>query len=149
MLTKPVRITVHEVHDGLGGVHKLGDVVEFEGALADFFVSRGQAEIVDREALKEAATKASDLERQRRQAAIKNDAMRSMRVFDALPPEVRAAAAEHGDAVIDQFLQPNEPLGEILRSTAAAPPQTNDDAFEFPDIDPPKRKRGRPRKDAS
>jgi len=131
MITKPVRILVHEVHDGLGGVYYRGAIVEFESTLAEFLRSRGQCEIVDRETLKQAAVDAKAQIAERAAAQLKSEAAARMRVYDALPAEIRAAAAEHGDQVIDEYLRPDEPLQQIL------------DAAE-----PQKRKRGRPRKSA-
>lgn len=130
-MTKPVRITAEEVHDGLGGVHKRGDVVEFERELADLIVSKGMGVVLGDGDYRAEIARADDMAKARdaanRAADLKAQAERRMRVYDELPSAVREMAQEHGDEVVDEFLKPDDPLEQIL------------DAAE------PKRKRGLPR----
>jgi hypothetical protein len=145
--TKSVRITVRDVHDGLGGVHHHGDIVEFDAELADFLISRGQAERVQRAEVREAVANAVDMSIERNLREVKSQAEARQAIYDSLPPEVRALAREHGDDVVRVYLDKLEQAERRRRGLpAVATHITADAGFEQFD-DPPKRKRGRPRKD--
>jgi hypothetical protein len=119
---KVIKITVPEVHDGLGGVHKAGDVVALPADVAAIFIERNcgvPATDADRD---QAITQAEQDADQRRLDLLKASAVARMQVFDMMPPNVRDAAREQGDDAI------TEHMNEIVKAEEK------------------KRGRGRPRK---
>lgn len=92
------------VHDGLGGVHVNGDVVELPDETADALVAMKLAAFADTSSAIDAAKahkERADLERMAQQKA---RARSSMAVHDSLPADVRAAVHEHGDDVTEDYL---------------------------------------------
>ena len=112
MATKVVRITVPEVHDGLGGVHKAGDVVELPLDVAQIFFARNCAVPVTDEDVIEHVRKAEEEMKARHFAELQALAAKRMRLFDSLPPDVRARARELGEEAIDEYIGTLTPKAE-------------------------------------
>lgn len=104
MATKVVRITVPEVHDGLGGVHRAGDVVELPMDVAAIFLQRNCAVPVSNEDVIAHVRKAEEDMRARHLAEQQALAAKRMRLFDMLPASVRAQAREHGEEAVDAYI---------------------------------------------
>lgn len=112
MAPKVVRILSHEFHDGLGGVHKQGDIVELPADVAMVGLSRRMVELVDSEAIIEHVRKAEEDMRARHFAEQQALAAKRMRLFDSLPPDVRARARELGEEAIDEYIGTLTPKAE-------------------------------------
>jgi hypothetical protein len=123
MAPKVVRILCAEFHDGLGGVHRAGDIVELPADVALVGLSRKKVELVDPEAIVEHVRQAEEDMRARHLAEQQALAAKRMRLFDNLPPEVRAKVREVGEEAVDEYIASLTPRAE-----------------------PPKRRRGRPPK---
>lgn len=106
------------VHDGLGGIHINGAVVELPDETADALVAMKLAAFVDASSAIDAARahrERADIERMAQQKA---RARSSMAVHDSLPAEVRVAVHELGDDVTEDYLaglnreaeEPDEPI---------------------------------------
>lgn len=120
---KVVRILCPEFHDGLGGVHKFGDVVELPLDVALVGLSRKKVELVEREDIIEHVRKAEEDMRARHLAEQQVLAAKRMRLFDALPAEVRAVAREHGDEAVDAFLSADLQRAEPKKRRGRPPKQ--------------------------
>ena len=127
---KIVRITIPEVHDGLGGVHKQGDVVALPGEIADLFIAKNcGVEATDAD-YQEAVKSAAGAAETRRIAAVQGGAIARMRTFDLMPPEVRAAARDEGDGAMSTYLhakalKQNKPKTKTI--SLPKPPRDKDD----------------------
>jgi hypothetical protein len=120
-----VKMLADGVHDGLGGVHNKGDVVALPDDVVQVFLARNLAIPADASDVAGAILRAKQAESDRLADLFKSEAVSRMRVFDAMPPEVRAAARELGEDPITDH------LNQLAREAAT----------------PPKRPRGRPRKE--
>lgn len=92
------------VHDGLGGIHINGAVVELPDETADALVAMKLAAFADASSAIDAAKahkERADIERMAQQKA---RARSAMAVHDALPAEVRVAVHELGDDVTEDYL---------------------------------------------
>ena len=105
------------VHDGLGGKHYVGDVVELPQEVADAFIAKGFAVFADVGDFAAAKERAEALDADRRQAMNKAAATARQRGFDDAPPEIRALAREHGDDVIALW-EAGESVEEIIKAYA-------------------------------
>ena len=146
---KSVRITLAgtgrvDLHDGIGGVHLDGHMVELPDEIADAFVAAKLAVFLDGSSAIEAGKLAKERAEAHAVAEQKRRAEQMMHLHDNLPKEVRELAAEHGDDVVEDFLAEQVRLAQVHAS-----PRALDAAIEGDDIDPPKRRRGRPRKDGT
>jgi hypothetical protein len=105
---KTVKITLtgkkKPIHDGVGGVHSDGAIVELPDAIADQFVAIKVAVFVGD--MSSIAAIAANKERadESRIAQIKARASRAMQIHDALPADVRQAVHEDGDEVTERYL---------------------------------------------
>ena len=122
--TRAVRITTREVHDGLGGVHTEGQIVSLPLDICEIFIARKLAEYVTDDVAGQAVKDAKEDAHQRNLEMLASSARARMSIYDAMPPEVREGAREHGDEAIHAHLHPIQPT---------------------PDA-PTGRKRGRPRR---
>ncbi len=151
---KSVKITLKEtarsdISDSTGHTYKDGDKAELSDTDADLFVSLKCAVFVDGSSAIQAAADAKERTAASEQATQRHRSQQAMAIHDALPPEVRAEAHEHGDEVVENYLARN-------RVQVPSKPITNesvDTSFKdmIDDLEPetPKRKRGRPRKDGT
>lgn len=112
MATKVVKVIVPEVHDGLGGVHRAGDVVELPLDVAQIFLARNCAVPVSDEDVIAHVRKAEEDMRARHYAEQQALAAKRMRLFDSLPPDVRARARELGEEAIDDYIGSLTPKAE-------------------------------------
>lgn len=105
---KLIKVTLpkgrHNVHDGLGGVHQDGAVVDLPDETADALVSMKLAVFADESSRLEAERAHKARADDARLAEQKHRSRQAMSVHDALPPEVRAAVHEHGDDVTENYL---------------------------------------------
>ena len=92
---KRVRIIVPEVHDGLGGVHRIDETPSLPADIAALFVAKKMATLVDD------TTSQADLRKQaaedktaRERLAIKTKAELVMEAHDRMPAQIRKIAAE-------------------------------------------------------
>lgn len=136
---KKIRITLEgtgrtDVHDGLGGVHKHGHIIEVPDDVANAFVAAKLAVIADGSSTITAIAEHKEAVSTQQMQAEKARAEAAMRTFDRLPPEVREVAREDGDAVIEDHIASDGSAGPMV--------EYDMDTME------PKRKRGRPRKEA-
>ena len=122
--TRAVKITTREVHDGLGGVHTEGQIVSLPLDICEIFITRNLAVYVTEDVADKAVKNAKEDAHQRNLELLAASARARMQIFDAMPADVREAAREHGDEVINAHLHPIQPT---------------------PDA-PTGRKRGRPRR---
>jgi len=146
-----------DIHDGLGGVHHHGDVVELPDEVAIAFVAGGFADLIGAGSYAKVteASKAADDARalitRHASARVQQD------LYDSLPPEVRALAREHGQAVVEEYLQglPSMPLAEYLAHAGEPFADAHDAAsaevlpglpHAAPDMPPAQKRRGRPPK---
>lgn len=133
---KQVRITLPEgradVHDGVGGIHKQGQMVELPDEVADQFVAMRLAVFLDDSSRIEAERANKARADDSRIAQQRARAVQSMSVHDALPAEVRHVVHEEGDEATEDYLAR---LASKLHE-GDMPPEGL----------PPKRPRGRPRK---
>lgn len=123
MAPKVVRILCSEFHDGLGGVHKQGDIVELPADVAMVGLSRRMVELVDSEAIIEHVRKAEEDMRARHLAEQQALAAKRMRLFDSLPPEVRERARECGEEAIDEYIGTLTPKEEQPKRRRGRPPK--------------------------
>jgi hypothetical protein len=123
MATKVVRILSHELHDGLGGVHKQGDVVELPAEVAYVAIGRHMAELVDSEAIIEHVRQAEEDMRARHLAEQQALSAKRMRLFDSLPPDVRARARELGEEAVDDYIATLLPKAEQPKRRRGRPPK--------------------------
>lgn len=100
-----LRILVPEVHDGLGGIHRAGDIVALPKDVADVFLTRNLAALADSSDTKAAEAKAKQVEIERQHADMKSRAESAMRLHDALPADLRSVVNEHGNAALDAILK--------------------------------------------
>lgn len=114
---KRVKIIVPEVHDGLGGIHKVNDRPVFESALADLFIEKKVAVLDGTISQAEAKKLASESEDAQRQTDQKIRAAAVMQRHDALPAE---------DRLEDAFPDPVDEPGTVARKpkTRKAPDET-------------------------
>ena len=111
---KAVRIIVPEVHDGLGGVHKAGDIAVLPAEIAQIFIDKNCGVEASEAEHAAAIAKAEAALDDRRMAENKAAAVQRMRVHDAMPSDVREAAREIGDDAITLH------LNEIAKADEAA-----------------------------
>jgi|GEM_PF-6650542 len=123
MAPKVVRILCAEFHDGLGGVHKQGDVVELPADVAFVGLSRKKVELVEPEDVREHIRKAEEDMKARHLAEQQALSAKRMRLFDALPPEVRAAARETGEEAVDDYIATLTPTVEQPKKRRGRPPR--------------------------
>ena len=150
---KSVKITLKgtprtDISDSDGHVYKDGDQVALPDADADLFVSLKCAVFVDGSSAIQAAADAKERTAASEQATQRHRSQQAMAIHDALPPEVRAEAHEHGDEVVETYLarnrvQPTKPI------TNASVDTSFKDMIDDLEPETPKRKRGRPRKDGT
>lgn len=117
------------MHDGLGGVHTDGTVVELPDEVADAFIAAKLAVFVDGSSAIKAREDAKVVAEQQAFALQKRRAEQMMMVHDAMPKEVRELAMEHGDEAIEDF------LAEQARSARGKP-----EPLDL-DLEQPKRRR--------
>lgn len=99
---RAIRITVPEVHDGLGGVHRSGDVVSLPDDITVILVEQlKRAVYADGDEVAAAEKRATELEDARRHAELEAGARSRMQAYDTLPPEVRKEIQETGAPVQD------------------------------------------------
>lgn len=162
MSTTTLRILVSGVHDGLGGIHQAGDVVALPADVAQIFIDRKCGVLLDEDEAGDARAKAKAAAAERvdeqRMAEQKAHAEAAMRRYDNVPEDVKAAAREHGDDVIIEYMNEQiaaeqakkaKPVAMELPSDVASESGEADgfEAIEQLDADAaPKKKRGRPRK---
>ena len=91
---KAVRIIAPEVHDGLGGVHKAGDIAVLPAEVAQIFIEKNCGVEASDVEYAEAIAKAEAVLDDKRMAENKAAAVQRMRVHDAMPPDVREAAGK-------------------------------------------------------
>lgn len=90
---KRVRITVPNVHDGMGGEHKQGDRPVLPADIADLFIAKGMA-VPEGELSAEQAKKLAEEQADKvRFAEQKGRASSIMKMHDAQEPETRLAEA--------------------------------------------------------
>lgn len=140
------------IHDGLGGKHAHGSVVDLPDDVAGNLISAG----LGHAASAEDSLKAKAAAEEKANAARQAHAARDMALWDSLPPDVRARAAEEGDGVVEDYLAglPQMTLEEYEQADAEPFVEANaarEPAIEAQDIieerpQPPKKRRGRPRK---
>lgn len=123
MATKVVKVIVPEVHDGLGGVHRAGDVVELPLDVAQIFLARNCAVPVSDEDVIAHVRKAEEDMRARHYAEQQALAAKRMRLFDSLPPDVRARARELGEEAIDDYIGSLTPKAEQPPKRRGRPPK--------------------------
>lgn len=123
MASKVVRILCAEFHDGLGGVHRLGDVVELPADVASIGLARKKVELVDREDVIEHIRQAEEDMRARHLAEQQFLAAKRMRLFDSLPPEVRERARETGEEAVDEYIATLTPVREQPKRRRGRPPK--------------------------
>lgn len=92
------------VHDGLGGIHVNGDVVELPDETADALVAMKLAAFADASSAIDAERAHKERAEIERMAQQKARARSAMAVHDALPAEVRVAVHELGDDVTEDYL---------------------------------------------
>ena len=106
---KQVKITAAEAHDGLGGIHRKDETPMLDDAIADVFVARNMAILLDGDiggvklARAEAENKKAVQDRAdaQRFAEAKASAAYRMSLHDAAPPEVQELAKEVGDGALE------------------------------------------------
>ena len=92
------------VHDGIGGQHAHGAVVELPDEVADALIGLKCAFPVDGSSLIAAQQAAKEQRERQRLAQERAAAVSRMRLHDELPPEVRALVHEHGDEATEAYL---------------------------------------------
>ena len=100
------------VHDGIGGQHAHGAVVELPDEVADALIGLKCAFPVDGSSLIAAQQAAKEQRERQRLAQERAAAVSRMRLHDELPPEVRALVHEHGDEATEAYLAHQQELDE-------------------------------------
>jgi len=143
---KAVRIIAPEVHDGLGGVHKAGDIAVLPAEVAQIFIEKNCGVEASDVEYAEAIAKAEAVLDDKRMAENKAAAVQRMRVHDAMPADVREAAREIGDDAItthlneiakaeDEARKMDEPKKRRGKKKAAAEIEVETDITGFADDD--------------
>lgn len=144
--------TPHEsISDGAGNMLRHGEVVSTPAEIADVFVAKGFAVLVDGSSSIQARKDFEAAEAKRRTDLSRAGASARMAVWDALPPDVRAMANEEGDHVVEAYLAslPSMPLDDYEAATGDPFTDAADASQKHLTevIDPPPQKRrGRPPK---
>lgn len=100
----------HEVHDGLGGVHRDGAVVRLPASVANAFLAKKLAIPADGGMVVQAQKQAEERQAVAEAAQQQARSKAAMSLHDNLPPEVRQAVHEHGDEVVEQYLANQQEL---------------------------------------
>jgi hypothetical protein len=125
-------------HDGVGGVHRHGDIVHLPDEAADAAIAAKAAVAAagsDAESYQLVKKREEARQEAARIASQQYMAQQRMAVYDALPADVRAAVHENGDEVVEAY---------IAEQQQAAAAEAEQEAIA--EIVPERRKRGRPRK---
>ena len=101
-----------DIHDGLGGVHRNGAIVCLPAPIADAFLAKKLAMPADGSMVAQAQKQAEERRAEAIHAEQKARSAAAMNLHDNLPPEVRQAAAEHGDEVVQEYLANQAQLAE-------------------------------------
>lgn len=141
---KAIRIIAPEVHDGLGGIHRQGDVVSLPDDVTKVFLERGVAVVASEVDFKQAKELARQHEDDRRAAELHGQARARMGQFDNLPPEVRDALRETDGSV-------HEAAVKHLAAPEIITDEWDDPDFAEPEPEPeddprPSKKRGKRRR---
>lgn len=117
-----------EVHDGLGGIHKEGDLVKLPDETADILVGAKLAIFVDGNSELKVHQQSKERADQERLALQKRRSEQAMKLHENLPPEVRLASQENPEAVEDY-------LADLTaKFQAAIPRDANADQIEGADV---------------
>lgn len=138
---KQVRITAPEVSDGLGGVHREGATPILEDAIADLFIDRNMAILIDGDmggvkmARAEAEARKEQLDRSDalRFAEAQASARYRMDLHDAAPAAVQEIAKEVGDGALEAHFLAEQ--AKRLRDAPLPIPQIDDGDDPFAEID--------------
>lgn len=125
---KLAETTRKDLHDGLGGVHKDGDIVKLPDDVADLFVSLKLATFVDGNSELKVHQQSAARAEAERIALQKRRSEQAMKLHDNLPAEVRIAAKEDPE-VVEDYLE-----GLTKKFEAAMPRDAHSDQIEGAEV---------------
>ena len=139
-MVKAIRIIVPEAHDGLGGIHRQGDVVSLPDDVTQVFLDRKIAVEASEVDFKQAKALAAKREDDQRAAELHGAAKARMSHYDSLPPDVR-----------QELQETDAPVHEAVVKHLADEPVVDEwDEHELTveDAEPERPKRGRKKRKA-